>query len=344
MMRQSFFVTTFLTAFFAASPMVSAQSSNDNQKYVAEEIFNAAKNGATGDELKKAFEQAKNGLAWKDKGDTGVDVAAPGSVEDERRNRRVLGAFDKDGFTPLHWAAFYGNKDTLKELLNSGGNVNAVSGEGVGLLHVAAQGGHVDTLELLAHRGANINQQTQFGRSPLHQAARHGQIEAYKKLIELGADPTATNKNGETAIQNAVLSGQTDLVLSLIDEGVIDACKSHNEVAAAVEKLNSENQQFSDREKTVRENREKLEAAAEDADRQLAAARLEAQKANDELASAVQEHQSVVAQQAAARDTLDKAKKLNAELVKASAGGLCGSRKVGQFPQGNTGSGNSHGF
>jgi len=84
-----------------------------------------------------------------------------------------------DGFTPLHWAAYYGKADMIRLLVSRGANVNVVS--------------------------------PQYG-TPLLIAASYGFTDAVKTLLAEGADPSIPDGSGHTASYYAKQGGFTEIV------------------------------------------------------------------------------------------------------------------------------------
>lgn len=86
--------------------------------------------------------------------------AATGHLEGLRRALQQPGAvnaFAYDGWTPLHLAAFFGQLDAARLLLDAGADVEAVSHNGMRNtpLHAATAGKHEPIALLLLQRGAN---------------------------------------------------------------------------------------------------------------------------------------------------------------------------------------------
>ena len=87
---------------------------------------------------------------------------------------------------PLHSAALKGDTKALKEMLDSGADVND-SILGIPLLISALDGGRIDSVRLLLDRGADVNAQGN-GRSVLWYAAIRGHADIAKLLIERGSN------------------------------------------------------------------------------------------------------------------------------------------------------------
>ena len=68
-----------------------------------------------------------------------------------------INAIDKNGYTPLHWAAEKGDPYIITALLASGANVNAKNNTGNTPLHVAALSGKTANVETLINAGSDIN-------------------------------------------------------------------------------------------------------------------------------------------------------------------------------------------
>jgi hypothetical protein len=137
-----------------------------------------------------------------------LDAARNGDtarVRELLRKGANANAKDRGGWTPLHWAAFWGHVDVAKLLLEHGADVNAKeSVYDATPLHVAAATGHADVARLLLEHGADVN--AKYGDSdltPLHVAALYGHADVARLLLERGADPSIRDKHGRTPLDIA---------------------------------------------------------------------------------------------------------------------------------------------
>eukprot|EP00927_Polykrikos_kofoidii_P025307 TRINITY_DN22766_c0_g1_i2.p1 TRINITY_DN22766_c0_g1~~TRINITY_DN22766_c0_g1_i2.p1 ORF type:complete len:213 (+),score=48.46 TRINITY_DN22766_c0_g1_i2:69-707(+) len=151
---------------------------------------------------------------------------------------------DKDGWTPLHWAAQDGLERLCAKLISMHVATNsedhcgatplmvaAFSGQ-IGIVdqlmkdrltdvqhqnqylstavHYAAQRGHADVIQMLVAGKAATDSCDRHGDTPLSWAARFGHIEAVKKLCELRADPLQDNNASEDSIELAMAAGHIE--------------------------------------------------------------------------------------------------------------------------------------
>ena len=119
--------------------------------------------------------------------------------------------FSHDGFTPLHLAAFFGQKGCVGFLLSRGVDVNATSKNASTLRPIHSAVAHrgdpevaLAIAEALVAAGAEINVAQQGGWTPLHAAAFHGHAPLVEFLLVHGADVHLKADNGQTALAMAV--------------------------------------------------------------------------------------------------------------------------------------------
>ena len=116
--------------------------------------------------------------------DAGADVdvfvaAATGRLTDLTQALILPGAVSAcsyDGWTPLHLAAFFGQLEVARVLLDAGASVAAVSQNGLANtpLHAAAAGKHEDLALLLLLRGADPDLEDAGGFTGGQIAAENG--------------------------------------------------------------------------------------------------------------------------------------------------------------------------
>ncbi len=117
-----------------------------------------------------------------------------------------------DGFTPLHFAAFFNQPEIARELIARGADAAAVSMNPmeVAPLHSAAAARAIEIVRCLLEAGSPVNARQQGGWTALHGAADNGDEEMVKVLLQHGADPLAQNDDGKTPAQIAQLKGRVE--------------------------------------------------------------------------------------------------------------------------------------
>jgi ankyrin repeat protein len=125
------------------------------------------------------------------------DAAALGDLE---RLRELLGgdpeavnAWSVDGFTPLHYAAYFDGPDAVSLLIESGASIETPS----------------------------RNQEFAREARPLHSAVAACRSDVAVVLLEAGADPNARQHEGFTPLMAAQQSGDLDLAETLIRFGAV---------------------------------------------------------------------------------------------------------------------------
>lgn len=132
-----------------------------------------------------------------------LDVFEAAAIGDLDRLRALLDedpslatAWSDDGFTPLHFAAFFGHPAAARLLAERGADLEARStNEQFALharpLHSAAAAGQREVCEVLLDAGADVNAVQHGGYTALFEARQNGDDELVQLLLERGADPTA---------------------------------------------------------------------------------------------------------------------------------------------------------
>ena len=105
---------------------------------------------------------------------------------------------DKDGGTPLHWAATYSTPDDIVAFLSVGADVEARDMNGRAPLHWAAESGTPDNIAALVSAGADVNARDRNVWTPLHWAARYGTPDVISALLKAGASGSVKDKDGKT--------------------------------------------------------------------------------------------------------------------------------------------------
>jgi uncharacterized protein len=129
-----------------------------------------------------------------------LDVFEAAALGDLERLRQILDAEDEavrawspDGFTPLHYAAYFDGPHAVKLLLDRGADIEAPS------------------------RNEEFAQEAR----PLHSAVAAGRSDIAVALLEAGADPNARQHGGFTPLMAAEQSGDLDLAELLIRHGAL---------------------------------------------------------------------------------------------------------------------------
>jgi len=143
------------------------------------------------------------------------------------------------GRTVLHFAAYYGNIEVAKKLIEYGADVRAEDGGGITPFHLASEDvnarakdgstplyiallfANPEVVRLLLDHGADVNARLDDFSSPLHRACSsvNAALEVVRLLLERGADVKAKDNHGNTALQAARARGENDVVKLLLEYG-----------------------------------------------------------------------------------------------------------------------------
>ena len=156
-----------------------------------------------------------------------LDVFEAASLARADRVRELLAAEPSlaaarspDGFTALHYPAFFGGGDaaaTARALLDAGADVDALSENDFAVrpLHSAVAGNHDEVVAVLIDAGADVNSRQPQGWTPLHGAAQNGASATVDRLLAAGADREARKDDGTSAADLAAEAGHEELAARL---------------------------------------------------------------------------------------------------------------------------------
>ena len=109
----------------------------------------------------------------------------------------------------LMMLAFKGKLDLVKYMVEEIGA--EPDKDGWTPLHYAATNGHLDVVEYLISKEVDIDAQSPSDTTPLMMAARYGHIKVVKYLLDNDADLSLHNKQNLTAIDFAYLNNQNEI-------------------------------------------------------------------------------------------------------------------------------------
>jgi ankyrin repeat protein len=172
-----------------------------------------------------------------------LDLHSAVAVGDLEAMGELLRSTDPDirtrrGDTPLHVAAFHGDVNAVRVLLDHGAGLNSRNAHRLTPLYQAVRWGHLEVAQALLDRGADPNTHDDRGETPLH-CAGASDAPLTRLLLECGADPNARDDRGTTPLQVALHDGRTEAATALLESGAMHDLFTAAAVgdAAALERL-----------------------------------------------------------------------------------------------------------
>ncbi len=151
---------------------------------------------------------------------------------DDVRNHLLLGTDvnekNKQGWTPLHFAAVRGQAECARVLIETDAEMNPLTGTEKTPLHFAAERNFLELVKLLVENGADIGARDDEGWSPLHYAAEKDRVEVAAYLLEKGAKVDLRSKRGGTPLHEASASASPKMINLLLENGADKTIKATN--------------------------------------------------------------------------------------------------------------------
>ena len=125
------------------------------------------------------------------------DVVAMKKLLDEKPNQ--LNALSDQGLSPLLLAAYRGNNEVAKLLIERGADIHSCYAEGSAFYGVIYKN-NMEILDLMLQKGLNVNDTCQFNQfgTPLNFAMSLRRYEIIERLLKCQLDLKMTDQNGKT--------------------------------------------------------------------------------------------------------------------------------------------------
>lgn len=121
-----------------------------------------------------------------------------------------------------------GNTEQVRQLLQSGADINATDEQGRTAVMAATYHNHVGTVEALIQAGADINIRDHQRNNVFLYAGAEGMMEILRLAIEADADVMLTNRYGGTALIPASDRGHVEIVQELLTRTDVDVNHINN--------------------------------------------------------------------------------------------------------------------
>ena len=151
-----------------------------------------------------------------EEGETALHIVSRGIYDSQEQGVSIaqlllergvdVDARDKNSFTSLHKAAFYGMVEVAQVLLDHGANAKLETKQGETALHIVSRGKYdseehgVSLARLLLEHGVDVHAQSTFFSTALHHAAMSGRLNIVQLLLDRDAHPSAETDQGRTPL------------------------------------------------------------------------------------------------------------------------------------------------
>ena len=158
---------------------------------------------------------------------------------DEIKLSKLLSLEDKEGNTPMLFAAYKGQINIITKMIELGVNFNIKNRAGLNVIHMAAQNDMANIIIFFKEKfNFNLYHKDNQGNNPIHWASSNSAKYALEYLLYYLEEKNKDiindrNKNGQTALHLAILTnGSTEIIKRLIKKGVKLNIKDKNDMTA----------------------------------------------------------------------------------------------------------------
>ncbi|XP_067653717.1 ankyrin repeat, PH and SEC7 domain containing protein secG-like [Haliotis asinina] len=139
------------------------------------------------------------------------------------QNMMYINSRGNESRTPLMEAAFWGESDVVKLLVDRGANMSLVDKFGNNVIHHACIGGDLETVKLILSQNVMyINSRGNESRTPLMEAAWRGQSNVVKLLVDRGANLSLVDEYSYNVLHFACMGGDLETVQLILSQNVTD--------------------------------------------------------------------------------------------------------------------------
>ncbi len=118
--------------------------------------------------------------------------------------------------TTIQQAAYHGNLNTIKEMIQAGADLNQPDKNGWTPLMHASSRGHLDIVRYMVEKGANLKYRTKTGLTSLMAAAAGGKMDVADYLIIKGCDIKAKTTFNMSAFSYAAYNNHPQVVCFML--------------------------------------------------------------------------------------------------------------------------------